>query len=260
LAISSQLQLLVLALDHRAAVDGIAQFAFLAQRQTFGQGLAGDPAGQHARGATSALSGSAGKLPRAPRICEITFSPVLLGRGIHRDEAVLQIEQRVGAGRLDEGARQQLVQQVVLHLLAHAPARLAAFLLLHFGDLARQQVVDHRAGQDLVLAADGEPQRIADAVRELLALIARVFAAPNGEMKRLDISSGPTGLSLASGSSVSICEKSTDAGKRKNVRLRKNMRVSGNEAEGASLAGVGLVGCAAAPASHACASGSGLSA
>jgi len=51
---------------------------------------------------------------------------------------------------------------------------------------------------------------------------------PKGEMKPMEfISSGPTGLSAASGRSSSSWEKSWEAGKRKNVRLRKNMRLLG---------------------------------
>jgi hypothetical protein len=44
-----------------------------------------------ARGATSALSGSAGKLPSARRISLTTDSRVLARRGIHRDDAVLEV-------------------------------------------------------------------------------------------------------------------------------------------------------------------------
>ena len=64
------------------------------------------------------------------------------------------------------------MQQVVLHPLALAATRAAAFVGFDLFQLAFQQVVDHRARQQLVLAADGQPQVLADAVRELFLLFA----------------------------------------------------------------------------------------
>src|SRR5690606_8564598 len=96
----------------------------------------------------------------------------LAAGGIDRAYAVLQVDQRIGARGTDEGARQQLVDEVVLHLLAHAAARAAALLLLHLGQAVGQHVVDHGRRQQPVLAADGEPDRVADAVRERLAVAA----------------------------------------------------------------------------------------
>src|SRR3546814_10396456 len=51
-------------------------------------------------------------------------------------------------------------------------AGLAALALLHLGQLLAQQVVDHRRGQDLVLAADGEPDLVFDAMAQRLGVAA----------------------------------------------------------------------------------------
>ncbi len=73
---------------------------------------------------------------------------------------------------------------------------------LDLGDFALEQIVDHRARQDLVLATDGEPQKIFQTVRKHTLLV-----TTEREMKPRElISSGPTGLSCTGGSSVSICE------------------------------------------------------
>src|SRR5690606_7829875 len=92
--------------------------------------------------------------------------------GVDHADAVLEVEDGIGAAGPHERARQQLVNQVFLQPLAGAPTGTAAFLLLDLGQLLLQQVVDHRAGQQLVLAADAEPDRIADAVRQGLGIAA----------------------------------------------------------------------------------------
>src|SRR5690606_7279314 len=89
--------------------------------------------------------------------------------------------------RLAEGARQQLVAEVLLEPLARAAAGLAAFAFFHLGELLAQQVVDHRRGQDLVLAADGEPDRVVDAVAQRLGVAAgRRHEAARGQLQPAD--------------------------------------------------------------------------
>ena len=88
---------------------------------------------------------------------------------------------------LHEGARQQFVHQVFLEPLAGAAAGLAAFLLFDLGQLLGQQVVDHRAGQQLVLAADGQPERVANAVRQpVVAAPERRDETARGQVQRAD--------------------------------------------------------------------------
>src|SRR5690606_30846751 len=71
--------------------------------------------------------------------------------------------------------------------LAGLAAELAPFLVLDLGHLLRQQLVDHRAGQDLVLRAHHQPDRLADAARQhLLAAAARGAEAAGIHLQRTD--------------------------------------------------------------------------
>ena len=209
----------VLALDHRAAFHRVLHLALFAQAQSGRQRLAGDPAGQdRARRDFGVQRHRREAAEQAADVGHEVLAGLAAG-GIHRHIAVLQVDEGVVARGLHEGARQQFMQQVVLHALALAATWAAAFLLLDLLQLALEQVVDHRCRQDLVLAAHGQPQVFGDAVGELLLFLAaeRRDEAARVHFQRANrLEHGVRQQGIDFGKSVAV-------GKRKNVRLRKNM-------------------------------------
>jgi hypothetical protein len=155
---------------------GVLHLALLAQAQPGRQFLTGNPTSQDR--ARRHFGVQRHRREAAEQAADVGHHvlALLAARAVHRHVAMGQVDQRVGARALHEGARHQLVQQVIFQTLAFAAAGLAPFLLFDLFQLARQQVVDHRARQDLVLTAHRQPQRIADAVREHGLL----FAAERG--------------------------------------------------------------------------------
>ena len=134
------------------------------------------------------------------------------------------VDQRIGARGLHERARQQFVQQVVLQPLAGLAARLAPFLLFDFQQFLLQQVVDHRAGQDLVLAAHAQPDRVVDAVgQRLFAAAERRNEAARGQFQRAD------GLECRFGKQVVQLGEIEGGGEAEQGEVAEEHRLSSNE-------------------------------
>src|SRR3546814_14172512 len=66
---------------------------------------------------------------------DVCSSDLLATGAVHCNETVFQIEIGIGAHRLDERARQQLLQHIVLAPLSGAATELAAFTGFDFGGL-----------------------------------------------------------------------------------------------------------------------------
>src|SRR3546814_3506228 len=64
---------------------------------------------------------------------DVCSSDLLATGAVHCNETVFQIEIGIGAHRLDERARQQLLQHIVLEPLSGAATELAAFTGFDFG-------------------------------------------------------------------------------------------------------------------------------
>src|SRR3970282_2944251 len=96
--------------------------------QPLGQRLSAQPAGEDRTRRDFGVERQRGEAAeRAADLADHVLRALAAG-GIDHHDAVLLVDQRVGAAGLDERARQQVDDELVLETLALAPAGLAAFL------------------------------------------------------------------------------------------------------------------------------------
>jgi hypothetical protein len=111
----------------------------------------------------------------------------LRAAAVDREHGVAAVDVRAHPHRPGEGARQQLVQHLVLEPLARPPAELAAFLLLDRRGAIGDRGVDHHRGQQLVLATHAHPQAVAAAVRQAgVVTTERRDETARGQLERTD--------------------------------------------------------------------------